>query len=121
MVLVTPFNPNQNESEIPTRVLAGRITWPRTIDETSKAFIKKLLNQNHDKRLGAGPNGSREVKDQPFFVSVRWDDVYGRRIAAPIIPNLQHPGDTSCFDQYQEDWRSAPFASDKELDLFVDF
>lgn len=118
---VTPFNPNQNESEIPTRVLAGRITWPRTIDETSKAFIKKLLNQNPDKRLGAGPNGSREVKDQPFFASVRWDDVYGRRLVAPIIPNLQHPGDTSCFDQYKEDWRSAPFASDKELDLFVDF
>ncbi|CAF2359025.1 unnamed protein product [Rotaria sp. Silwood2] len=118
---VTPFNPNQNESEIPTRVLAGRITWPRTIDETSKAFIKKLLIQNPDKRLGAGRNGSREVKEQSFFASVKWDDVCARKLKPPIVPAVQHPGDTSCFDQYKEDWRSAPFASDKELELFVDF
>jgi hypothetical protein len=119
--LATPFNPNQNESEIPTRVLAGRISWPRTIDETTKAFIKKLLTQNADKRLGAGRHGSREVKEQSFFVSIKWDDVYARKLKPPIIPTVQHPGDTSCFDQYKEDWRSAPFASDKELELFADF
>lgn len=118
---VTPFNPNQNESEIPSRVLAGRISWPRTIDDTTKAFIKKLLLPNPDKRLGAGKNGSREVKEQPVFASIRWDDVYARKLKAPIVPKLEHPGDTSCFDQYKEDWRSAPFASDKELDLFADF
>lgn len=119
--LVTPFNPNQNESEIPARVLAGRITWPRTIDETTKAFIKKLLNPNPDKRLGAGRNGSKEVKEQPFFASIKWDDVFARKLKPPIVPTVQHPGDTSCFDQYKEDWRSAPFASDKELELFADF
>jgi hypothetical protein len=120
-LLVTPFNPNQNESEIPSRVLAGRINWPRTIDEPTKTFIKKLLNQNPDKRLGAGRNGSREVKEQPIFASVKWDEIYARKLKAPILPSIKHPGDTSCFDQYQEDWRSAPFASDKELDLFRDF
>jgi hypothetical protein len=76
---------------------------------------------NPDKRLGAGPNGSREVKDQPVFSTIRWDDVFARRLPAPIIPSVQHPGDTSCFDQYAEDWRSVPFASDKELELFMDF
>ncbi|CAF0751038.1 unnamed protein product [Rotaria sordida] len=117
----TPFNPNQNESEIPSRVLAGRITWPRTIDDQSKVFIKKLLVQNPDKRLGAGRNGSREVKEQPFFASIKWEDVYARKLKPPIVPTVQHAGDTSCFDQYKEDWRSAPFASDKELELFADF
>jgi hypothetical protein len=102
-------------------VLAGRITWPRTIDETSKAFIKKLLNQNPDKRLGAGLHGSREVKEHAFFASIRWEDVYARRLLPPMIPAVQHPGDTSCFDQYKEDWRSALFPSDKELELFLDF
>jgi hypothetical protein len=120
-IIVTPFNPNQSEIEIPSRVLAGRILWPRIIDETTKAFIKKLLIQNPDKRLGAGKHGSREVKDQPFFASIKWDDVYARKLKPPIVPAIEHAGDTSCFDQYKEDWRSAPFASDKELDLFVDF
>ena len=118
---VTPFNPNQNESEIPTRVLAGRIVWPRSIDEQSKAFIKKLLTQNPEKRLGAGINGSQEVKDQPIFASIRWNDVHARKLKPPIIPAINHPGDTSCFDTYPEDWRSAPFASDTELALFNDF
>lgn len=119
--LVTPFNPNQNENEIPARVLAGKISWPRHIDEITKAFIKKLLVQNADRRLGAGRNGSREVKEQSIFVSIKWDDVYARKLKPPIVPAIQHPGDTSCFDQYKEDWRSAPFASDKEMELFVDF
>ncbi len=119
--LVTPFNPNQNESEIPSRVLAGRITWPRSIDEPTKAFIKKLLTQNPERRLGSGRHGSREVKEQPFFSSIKWDDVYTRKLKPPIVPDVKHPGDTSCFEQYKEDWRSAPFASDKELVLFDDF
>ncbi|UJR26059.1 hypothetical protein I4U23_007405 [Adineta vaga] len=117
----TPFNPNQNEIEIPSRVLAGRISWPHMIEDTTKSFIKKLLNQNADKRLGAGKNGSREVKEQAIFSSIKWDDVYARKLKPPIVPVLEHPGDTSCFDQYKEDWRTAPFASDKELDLFDDF
>ena len=119
--LVTPFNPNQNESEIPSRVLAGRITWPRKIDEPTKAFIKRLLNQNPDKRLGAGRNGAREVKEHSVFASIKWDDVYAKNLKAPIVPNIQHAGDTSCFDKYDEDWQSVPFASDKELEPFADF
>ena len=121
LLLVTPFNPNQNDSEIHNRVLAGRITWPRTIDEPTKAFIKKLLNQNPEKRLGAGRHGSQEVKEQPVFSSVRWDDVYARKLQPPIVPDIKHTGDTSYYDDYKEDWRSAPFASDRELDLFADF
>ncbi|CAF1551790.1 unnamed protein product [Adineta ricciae] len=117
----TPFNPNQNTTEIPARVLAGKIAWPRTIDEPTKAFIKKLLTQNSERRLGSGRNGSREVKEQPIFASIRWDDVYARKLRPPIVPSVKHPGDTSCFDHYDEDWRSAPFASDRELALFSNF
>ena len=121
LLLVTPFNPNQNDSEIHNRVLAGRITWPRTIDEPTKAFIKKLLNQNPEKRLGGGQSDAREVKEQPIFACIRWDDVYARQVKPPIIPPVKQPGDTSCFDEYSEDWEIAPFASDRELDLFADF
>ena len=101
--------------------MAGRISWPRTFDDVTKSFIKKLLIQNADKRLGAGKNGSREVKEQAIFSSIKWDDVYARKLKPPIVPPLEHPGDTSCFDEYKEDWRSVPFASDKDLDLFADF
>ena len=117
----TPFNPNQNESEIHHRVLAGRIAWPRTINEPTKAFIKKLLQLNPEKRLGGGHSDAQEVKAQPIFASIKWDDVFERKLQPPIVPSVTHPGDTSCFDEYQEDWRSAPFASDRELDLFMDF
>ncbi|CAF1055653.1 unnamed protein product [Didymodactylos carnosus] len=117
----TPFNPNQNESEIPGKVLSGKISWPRTIDESTKAFIKKLLHQNPDKRLGAGRNGSKEVKEQPWFSSIKWDDVYHRKLKPPIVPDVKHPGDTTNFDEYKEDWRSTPFASDRQLELFQDF
>ncbi|CAF3713175.1 unnamed protein product [Adineta steineri] len=119
---VTPFNPDGKDNEIHGRILAGKITWPTNlINEVTKAFIKKLLTQNPDKRLGAGRNGSREVKDQPIFLSTRWDDVSARKLKPPIVPKLEHPGDTQCFDPYDEDWKSAAFASDTELAMFSDF
>jgi hypothetical protein len=121
LLLVTPFNPNQNDNDILGRVLAGKITWPRTIDEQTKAFIKKLLTQNAEKRLGSGRNGSREVKEQPLLASVKWEDVYARKLKPPIVPMVRHDGDTSCFDVYDEDWQSVPFASDRELALFSNF
>ncbi|CAF1244379.1 unnamed protein product [Adineta steineri] len=119
---VTPFNPKGVDSEIHGRILAGKIDWlPNLINEVTKAFIKKLLTPNPDRRLGAGRNGSREVKDQPIFASTKWEDVIARKLRPPIVPTLEHPGDTQCFDPYDEDWKSAAFASDKELALFSDF
>ena len=121
LLLVTPFNPTQNDNDIHGRILAGRITWPPTIDGPTKAFIKKLLTQNAEKRLGSGRNGSREVKEQPLLASVKWDDVYARKLRPPIVPTVNHLGDTSCFDAYDEDWRSVPFASDREMSIFENF
>ena len=117
----TPFNPNLNEVETHNRILSGRISWPKFIDEQAKSFIKKLLVQNPEKRLGNGLNGSQDVKDQAIFASIKWNDVYHRQMTPPIIPKVEHSGDASCFERSPEDWRLAPLASDREVELFLDF
>ena len=57
-------------------------------------------------RIGsnAGPNGSTEIKNHPFFYGVDWDKL--RTIQAPFMPNLKSNVDVSYFpvnDIPQED------------------
>ena len=46
-------------------------------------FLTQLLNRNPNKRLGAGPTDSEEIKCHPFFAGTNWDDVYNKKLIAP--------------------------------------
>jgi hypothetical protein len=37
--------------------------------------------------------------EHPYFRTVNFDDIYHKRVPPPFIPQLQHPTDTSNFDQ----------------------
>lgn len=46
-------------------------------------MIVSLLNRNPSKRLGAGPEGSEEIKNHPFFAGVDWYEVKQRHLVPP--------------------------------------
>jgi serine/threonine protein kinase len=45
---------------------------PASLSEDCKNLIVSLLNRNPSKRLGAGVDGSEEIKNHPFFTGVEW-------------------------------------------------
>jgi len=67
-------------------------------------------------------NGTEDVKCHKWFKAIDWNLVYQRKLKAPIIPKLSHPGDTRNFDDYpEENWKAAPPLTGKLLDPFNDF
>lgn len=66
--------------------------------------------------------GAGDVKAHRFFRGISWDDVIGRKLAAPIVPKVTHDGDTRNFETYPEAEKKV-FArvSDAELEPFRDF
>ncbi|KAL8616216.1 hypothetical protein ACOMHN_058333 [Nucella lapillus] len=104
------------------KILAGKVEWPKFIDLVAKDLIKKLLVQDRTRRLGNMKNGADDIKRHKWFKSVDWDSVMAKKVQAPIVPKVSHAGDTSNFETYEEgDWKKAPPASDRDMELFQDF
>jgi serine/threonine protein kinase len=53
------------------------------LSEEAKNLIVSLLNRNPSKRLGAGSEGSEEIKRHPFFNSIDWQDVKDKKMTPP--------------------------------------
>ena len=69
-----------------------------TLSEDAKDVIKKLLEKNPKKRLGA-QNGIEEIKKHPFFASLDFDDIVQKKLKAPFIPELANDTDVQYFDE----------------------
>lgn len=142
---------DENTLRIYEKILHARFgEWPRHFDSCTRDLIKKLLSADPNRRLGSGNldtstssfiqksgeallktgsvakvsrNGADEVKRHRWFVSIAsWDDVYARKLQPPHRPKVLHDGDISNFEKYETpDLHRAPYASDKELDIFMEF
>ena len=53
------------------------------MSEDCKNLIVSLLNRNPSKRLGAGVDGSEEIKQHKFFTGVDWQEVREKRLSPP--------------------------------------
>lgn len=68
---------------------------PRSTNISSAAddLLRKLLCDSSQRR----GNSVNELKNHPFFVGINWN-TDPRLYAAPYIPTIHHPTDTSNFD-----------------------
>lgn len=114
---------DDNPFGIYEKILSGKVEWPKHLETTAaKDLIKKLLVHDRTRRLGSMKNGTEDVKCHKWFKAIDWNLVYQRKLKAPIIPKLSHPGDTRNFDDYpEENWKAAPPLTGKLLDPFNDF
>lgn len=55
------------------------------------AYSLQLLTRDPNRRLGSGKGDAEEIKRQPFFKDVSWDDVFNKRIPPPYFPTIVSP------------------------------
>jgi len=90
MVGVVPYYSRDDEVFI-QNILKGPLLVPGDMSNDAKQLIRKLLNRNPVKRLGAGPSDAEEIKKMPFFKGVDWDFVYQRKQPVPVPPKKPVP------------------------------
>ncbi|TRY82605.1 hypothetical protein DNTS_032560 [Danionella cerebrum] len=66
-------------------------------------LLRNLLQVDLTKRFGNLKNGVSDIKNHRWFASTDWIAVYEKKVDAPIIPKCRGPGDTSNFDEYDEE------------------
>jgi protein-serine/threonine kinase len=81
------------------RIKRADITFPSYVTSNSQKLLVGLLNKTPAKRLGSGEQGGEEIKVQPFFAGVDWDDLYNLRVTPPFKPDVSGPDDTKYFDK----------------------
>lgn len=75
---------NNRQNNIIRNIKQVRYTFPEHIKVTEEAkdFIRRLLTFKPEQRIGH--KGTAEIQQHPFFKSISWDDLYYKRIEAPI-------------------------------------
>ncbi|KAF7297790.1 Protein kinase C [Mycena kentingensis (nom. inval.)] len=94
----SPFR-GDDEDEIFDAILEDEPLYPITMPRDAVSILQKLLNRDPQRRLGAGEEDAEEIKRQPFFKDVNWDDVFHKRIPPPYFPAINGSADTSNFDE----------------------
>ena len=84
--LYTGFPPfyADTKAELYDLVRAGVIRFPKNTPETFRDLIKRLLNQNPERRLGCEKD-AESIKEHPWFADVDWEEVLDRKLQMPPI------------------------------------
>ena len=89
----------ENLDKMYEMIQKNEVKFPKRINlsEEAKDIIKKLLEKNPKKRLGA-KKGIQEIKAHPFFANVNFDAILNKKEKPPFVPELNDKNDLQYFD-----------------------
>lgn len=89
--------------QIYEKIVAGKVRFPGHVSSELKHLLKQLLQTDLTKRYGNLKDGVNDIKCHNWFNSVNWVAIYRKEPSSPYIPPCRGPGDTSNFDEYDEE------------------
>ncbi|CAF0843956.1 unnamed protein product [Adineta ricciae] len=92
-----PFH-GANRKETMNMILKAKLAMPTYPSLEAQSLLRMLFKRNPANRLGAGPDGFRNIQKHAFFVSIDWDKLYRREIEPPFIPPI-HSDYAHYFDK----------------------
>ena len=57
-----------------------QVRFPSNLPVEAKDFLRSLLIKDPQRRLGGGPNDSKEVMSHPFYFNIDWDMIYRKQV-----------------------------------------
>ncbi|XP_076346468.1 cAMP-dependent protein kinase catalytic subunit 1-like isoform X4 [Tachypleus tridentatus] len=89
--------------QIYEKIVSGKVRYPSHFTSDLKDLLRSLLQVDLTKRYGNLKNGVNDIKNQKWFASADWIAIYQKKVEAPFLPKCKGPGDTSNFDDYEEE------------------
>ncbi|CAF3512394.1 unnamed protein product [Rotaria socialis] len=92
-----PFH-GPNRKETMNMILKAKLAMPTYPSLEAQSLLRMLFKRNPANRLGAGPDGFRNIQSHSFFESIDWDKLYKKQIEPPFIPPI-HSDFAHYFDK----------------------
>jgi len=89
--------------QIYEKIVSGKVRFPSHMSSDLKDLLRNLLQVDLTKRYGNLKNGVDDIKTHKWFTATDWIAIYQRKVEAPFIPKMKGPGDSSNFDEYEEE------------------
>ncbi|XP_071439293.1 cAMP-dependent protein kinase catalytic subunit 1 isoform X2 [Hetaerina americana] len=89
--------------QIYEKIVSGKVRFPSHFSSDLKDLLRNLLQVDLTKRYGNLRNAVNDIKTHKWFQSTDWISVFEKKVEAPFIPRCKGPGDTSNFDEYEEE------------------
>jgi len=106
--------------QIYEKIVSGKVRFPSHFTSDLKDLLRNLLSVDLTKRYGNLKNGVSDIKNHKWFSSVDWIAVYQKKLEAPFVPKIKSAGDTSNFDDYDEEQLKIHTA-ERHVKEFADF
>ena len=72
-----------DKQNLPGTIKNQKLMFPHHVSTSAKNFIRKLMERNPAQRLGSSENGFEDIKRDPFFSNISWDQVMSKTIKIP--------------------------------------
>ncbi|UJR21274.1 hypothetical protein I4U23_024367 [Adineta vaga] len=92
-----PFH-GANRKETMNMILKAKLAMPTYPSVEAQSLLRMLFKRNPANRLGAGPDGFRNIQKHAFFASIDWDKLFRKEIEPPFIPPI-HSDYAHYFDK----------------------
>ncbi|CAG7733172.1 unnamed protein product [Allacma fusca] len=79
------------------------VRFPSHFSNDLKDLLRNLLQVDLTKRYGNLKNGVNDIKSHKWFQTTDWIAIFQKKVEAPFIPKCKGSGDTSNFDDYEEE------------------
>ena len=97
LVGTLPFSCKDRKQTM-NQILRAKLRMPEFLSPEAQALLRALFKRNPTNRLGAGPQGSDEIKTHPFFATIDWPRLFKKEINPPFHPTV-HADETYYFDR----------------------
>ncbi|XP_043388462.1 cAMP-dependent protein kinase catalytic subunit alpha isoform X4 [Chelonia mydas] len=85
------------------KIVSGKFQFPAYFSFDLRGLLRNLLQVDLTKRFGNLKNGVNDIKNHRWFATTDWIAIYQRKVEAPFIPKCNGPGDTSNFNDCEEE------------------
>jgi len=82
MLVGLPPYYSKNRQEMYKRIVNDPVHIPKRLSKEAKDLLKRLLEKDPTKRIGA-KNGISEIREHPFFRGINWSSILNKQIKPP--------------------------------------
>jgi len=83
-----PFQ-DDDPMNIYRKIINTKPQYPNGFDSKCKSLVKHLLRRDLSKRYGNLKDGAKDLKDHRFFEEVDYNDLLGKKLKTPYVPETK--------------------------------